>query len=117
MCSKFNANVILLMAMIWISSSVSATPEDERSGHREERKQLRQGARSDVRESQQFLPPLQQESGSPAQSLHQAGPASPVSSEPSADGGRRPGKMSPEDRRALRQQIDQTSHELNPPGR
>lgn len=33
------------------------------------------------------------------------------------DGNRRNGRMSPEERRALRQQIDQASHDIYPQGR
>ncbi|MBC7514205.1 MAG: hypothetical protein H7234_07195 [Herminiimonas sp.] len=38
-------------------------------------------------------------------------------SQPPQDGGRRTGRMSVEERRALRRQIDQASHDMYPPGR
>ncbi|MES2832209.1 MAG: hypothetical protein V4695_09470 [Pseudomonadota bacterium] len=114
---KFTGNIVVLWMAALISAGALAGPgtDGERSGSRDERRDYRQGARSDIRESQQYLPPLQ---AAPSTQFQQAQPAAqPPGYTGSSDAGRRHGKMSPEERRALRQQIDQARHELTPPSR
>jgi len=120
MRKKFTGSVILAWILISVSTlAVSSTNIDgEAAGNRDERRDTRQGARTDARESQQYLPPTQSAptpAPSTATQLEQRAPGQSQSAAP--DAGRRQGRMSPEERRALRQQIDRAGHELYPPVR
>ncbi len=120
MLNKFAANVLLLWAIALSSlpTLAGAGADTERSGGRDDQRESRQSARSEKGtrpDSREPLPGHMTQSFAPIPSAQQS---PPVQQAPNAagiqDSGRRQGKMSPEERRALRQQIDQASHELYP---
>ena len=86
--------------------------------------QWRGGNREDMREQRQILRQERDRSGADqrvARELREPRLLPPgqqyAPQETPPEGGRRNGRMSPEERRALRRQIDQASHDIYPPGR
>ena len=105
--STWSRSIALLLALV--AGGAVAGDGERRAGNREEVREQRQALREermrDVR-SMQSMPPQQMQ----PQYL-------PQGQQPSPDNGRRGARMSPEDRRALRRQIDQASHDMVAPGR
>ena len=79
---------------------------------REQRQAARQERQRDVRAVQEMQPQNDPRVQSPYPQYQ-----SQPQYQPQQDGGRRGNRMSPEERRALRRQIDQASHEIYLPNR
>lgn len=112
---SWSIGIALTLALI-AGSSAFAGDGDRRGNNREDMREQRQAQRQerlrDVR-AMQSLPPQYQ----PQPQYQESPQYQPQQAQPPSDNGRRGGRMSPEERRALRRQIDQASHDMYGPGR
>lgn len=103
----------LLLAVVSVGAMAGQGDGERRGGNRDEAREQRRDERrdrdNDPREYQQ----------APRQDAQQRRQWQEPQGQPqqSQEGGRRSGRMSVEERRALRRQIDQASHDIYPPGR
>ena len=106
------SKLALALAVAAASLGAVAAPDSERGVSREEMRAQRQAERQSERQNRQS-------EGRPVREVQpqfdprgQSGDAAQQAPE-----GRHGSRMSPEERRALRRQIDQASHDLYPPNR
>lgn len=109
--SSWSINIAFLLALV--ASAVQAGDGERQGGNREEMREQRQEQRQERPRDARAMPPMPQQQMPPQQMQ----PQSPQYQQQQSDNGRRGGRMSPEDRRALRRQIDQASHDMYGPGR
>lgn len=117
MRKRFIGNMMVALALLSSGAVAFAGDGDrgdrgERWGNREDSRD-RQAARMERQRDVRAMQPLPEQR---PQSQYQP-QAQPQPDPQGADGNRRGGRMSPEDRRALRRQIDQAGHDLYVPGR
>lgn len=104
-------SISIAFSLALAAGSALAGDGDRRgSNHNEIREQLQSQHQDRSRDLRAMPPP-------PGQQMQPSYPQQIQQPQPQSDTGRRGVRMSPEERRALRRQIDQASHDMYGPGR
>jgi Ni/Co efflux regulator RcnB len=119
MRSDLISKLVLALAVAAASLAAVAAPDSERGANREEMRGQRQDERQAERQNRQSE---RQNRQNEMRAVREAPPqfdprGQPGESAQPAPEGRHGSRMSPEERRALRRQIDQASHDIYAPNR